>query len=136
MRAEGTPTTRPNLSSARAYDEYDSITRIRSAGGRPVTPAVAADRAAPGVAAGTGEPSDVAFRLDAAAMTSVVHERWTSLVRLATLLLAEPAVAEEVVQEACENVWRRRPEVDSQAQPCASGPRRCLRERSSAASAA
>ncbi|MBE7189737.1 MAG: sigma-70 family RNA polymerase sigma factor [Jatrophihabitans endophyticus] len=49
-------------------------------------------------------------------MTATVREQWMPLVRLATLLLNDRAVAEEVVQEACEAVWRRRPDVASRGQ--------------------
>ena len=63
------------------------------------------------------EPADSAFRLDPDTMTATVREQWMPLVRLATLLLNDRAVAEEVVQEACEaTVWRRRPDVTSRAQ--------------------
>ncbi|MDP9093515.1 MAG: hypothetical protein M3N95_11440 [Actinomycetota bacterium] len=55
------------------------------------------------------------FRLSADSITLVVREQWMPLVRLATLLLSDRAVAEEVVQQACEAVWRRQPELDSSA---------------------
>ena len=59
---------------------------------------------------------DTVFGVDADTMTAMVREQWMSMVRLATLLLNDRAVAEEVVQQACEAVWRRRPEVTSQVQ--------------------
>ena len=62
---------------------------------------------------GTDDPG---FCFDANTMTTTVREQWMSMVRLATLLLNDRAVAEEVVQQACEAVWRRQPEVTSQAQ--------------------
>ena len=59
---------------------------------------------------------DGSFRLDPDTMTATVREQWMPLVRLATLLLNDRAVAEEVVQEACEATWRRRPGVTTRAQ--------------------
>lgn len=51
----------------------------------------------------------VAFSLDATAMSAVVDEQWTSLTRLAVLLLGDRASAEDAVQDACEATWRIRP---------------------------
>ena len=62
------------------------------------------------------DPSEEFFCLGPDTMTTVVCEQWMPLVRLATLLLNDRAVAEEVVQEAYEAVWRRRPDVTSRAQ--------------------
>ena len=50
-----------------------------------------------------------AFWFTPATMTEVVHEQWPALVRLAVLLLGEPAAAEDVVQDVCEATWRVRP---------------------------
>lgn len=57
--------------------------------------------------------TDHGFRLDADTMTIVVRDQWMPLVRMATLLLGDRAGAEEVVQAACEAVWRQQPDVDS-----------------------
>ena len=51
------------------------------------------------------------FSLDAATMSAVVDEQWTSLLRLAVLLLGSRAAAEDAVQDACEATWRLRPAV-------------------------
>lgn len=56
-------------------------------------------------------PPEREYRLDPDGMTALVREQWVPLVRLAGLLLRDRAVAEEIVQDACEAVWRRRPEV-------------------------
>ena len=52
------------------------------------------------------------FQLDRAAMSAVVDEQWTPLIRLAHLLLGDRAAAEDAVQDACEATWRLRPEVN------------------------
>ncbi|WP_375485026.1 RNA polymerase sigma factor [uncultured Jatrophihabitans sp.] len=49
-------------------------------------------------------------------MTATVRAQWMPLVRLGTLLLNDRAVAEEVVQHACETVWKQQPAVGSSAQ--------------------
>lgn len=51
------------------------------------------------------------WTLTLAGMNEVVAEQWPSLVRLAALLLGDRAPAEDVVQDACEATWRRRPAV-------------------------
>jgi RNA polymerase sigma-70 factor (sigma-E family) len=51
------------------------------------------------------------FVLDADVMTAVVDEQWTSLIRLAVLLLGDRAAAEDAVQDACEATWRRHPQL-------------------------
>ena len=51
------------------------------------------------------------FSLDAATMSAVVDEQWTSMTRLALLLLGSRAAAEDAVQDACEATWRVRPAV-------------------------
>ena len=66
-----------------------------------------ADETAP---LGTGS-SDWALTLPA--MNEIVAEQWPALVRLAALLLGDRAPAEDVVQDACEATWRRRPAVTS-----------------------
>ncbi len=55
------------------------------------------------------------FVLDEASMTAVVQDEWLPLVRLAALLLNDRGSAEDVVQEVCEAVWRRRPAVTDRA---------------------
>ena len=61
-------------------------------------------------------PSGPGFRLDTDTMTATVRAQWMPLVRLATVLLNDRAVAEEVVQHACESVWKQQPDVGSSAQ--------------------
>jgi RNA polymerase sigma factor (sigma-70 family) len=51
------------------------------------------------------------FVLDTGVMTAVVDEQWTSLVRLAVLLIGDRTAAEDAVQDACEATWRVRPQV-------------------------
>jgi len=51
----------------------------------------------------------VAFSLDAPTLSAVVDEQWTSLTRLAVLLLGDRASAEDAVQDACEATWRVQP---------------------------
>ena len=53
------------------------------------------------------------FVVDAVTMSAIVDEQWMPLVRLATLLLNDRAAAEEVVQDACEAVWRLRPAIST-----------------------
>lgn len=49
------------------------------------------------------------FVLDERTLTRVVHAQWPALVRLARLLLGDDVHPEDVVQDACEAVWRLRP---------------------------
>jgi RNA polymerase sigma-70 factor (sigma-E family) len=66
------------------------------------------------VPAQPAQPAEWApFVFDESAMTAVVQGEWMSLIRLATLLLSDRSAAEDVVQEVCEAVWRRRPELAS-----------------------
>jgi RNA polymerase sigma-70 factor (sigma-E family) len=53
----------------------------------------------------------MAFAIDAPTLSAVVDEQWTSLTRLAVLLLGDRASAEDAVQDACEATWRVRPTV-------------------------
>lgn len=97
---------------ASAYERYDQQPSTTGAAMMPLTlPRPSPDESPDET---SGQPAD--FRLDPDTMTATVREQWMPLVRLATLLLNDRAVAEEVVQEACEAVWRRRPDVTSRAQ--------------------
>lgn len=51
------------------------------------------------------------FTLDEATLTRTVHAQWPSLVRLARLLLGDDVHPEDVVQDACEAVWRLKPNL-------------------------
>ena len=52
------------------------------------------------------------FVLDGDTMSAVVDEQWTSMTRLAVLLLGDRAAAEDAVQDACEATWRLRPALN------------------------
>jgi RNA polymerase sigma factor (sigma-70 family) len=51
------------------------------------------------------------FVINSDSFADVVHVEWASMIRLAVLLIGDPALAEDVVAECCERVWRVKPAV-------------------------